>query len=385
MHSFITDTLLTNTTIDDSDVWYGQSMQQVDWPEVVKEIAPFISFRDRNTLLEICGTDAMSPALLLSTAIYYKKEKKTSFRNHIEGMSVRLMQSFFNSTRRSREQKQKENDATHAISLFVNKDYKQMNELITILKAVKIEAIKYQETSNEVSSDSQQIKRGTGDETTLRFPFKMSECWMMSATHHSNEQCSMKSCPKSSIDLAPNLFMGFGYDFRYFQSQGEVVAAHSGYIHIHSPCKLQVKSRQFTTFYSHIRISAISGQYVRAGERLGFIEIEREAANCNCEVEAGRTECSTGPHLHWEVRDKENRPIDLDNMIVNGFQIHTGDDSYDFGCKPENCWNNMTLEEIHSSCSTVFRRILDNTTFCPSVQGANWGKIFQIKFLHIMI
>ena len=258
MHSFITDTLLTNTTIDDSDVWYGQSMQQVDWPEVVKEIAPFISFRDRNTLLEICGTDAMSPALLLSTAIYYKKEKKTSFRNHIEGMSVRLMQSFFNSTRRSREQKQKENDAAHAISLFVNKDYKQMNELIAILKAVKIEAIKYQETTNDMSSDSQQIKRGTGDETTLRFPFKMSECWMMSATHHSNEQCSMKSCPKSSIDLAPNLFMGFGYDFRYFQSQGEVVAAHSGYIHIHSPCKLQVKSCQFTTFYSHIRISAIS-------------------------------------------------------------------------------------------------------------------------------
>ena len=368
------EALSTNTTIDDSDVWYGQSMQHVDWPKVVTEVAPFISFRDRNTLLEISGTDAMSPALLLATAIYYKKEKKTSFRNHIEGMSVRLMQSFFNSTRRTNEQKQKENDATHAISLFVNKDSKQMNEIIAILKAVKIEATKYQELTSEVSFESKQIKRGTGDETTLRWPFKMSECWMISATHHSNEQCSIKSCPKSSLDLAPNLFMGFSYDFGYFQSQGEVVAAHSGYIHIHSPCKLQVKSRKFTTFYSHIRVSTINGQYVKAGERLGFIELEREEANCNCEVAAGRTECSTGPHLHWEVRDKENRPIDLDGMIVNGFQIHTGKESYDFGCGPENCWSNMTLEEINISCSTVFRRIADNTSFCPSVQGANWGK-----------
>ena len=350
-------------------------MQQVDWTVVVKEVAPFLSFRDRNTLLEISGTDAMSPALLLTTAIYYKREKKISFRNHIESMSVRLMKAFFNSTRRSSDQKQKENDATHAISLFVNKDYKQMNEIIAILKAVKIEAIKYQEGTNQVSSNSNQIKRGTGDETTLRWPFKMSECWMISATHHSNEQCSIKSCPKSSLDLAPNLYMGWSYDFGYFQSQGEVVAAHSGEVHIHSPCKLQVKSLQFTTFYSHINISVFNGQYVKAGESLGFIQLQREDSNCNCEVEAGRTECSTGPHLHWEVRDTENRPIDLDGMIVNGYQIHTGDESYDFGCKPENCWSNMTLDDINSSCSTVFRRIVDNTTFCPSVQGANWGNI----------
>ena len=350
-------------------------MQTIDWPSVFRELAPFITFTDRNTLLEVSGTDGMSPALLLAAAIFNKNEKKRSFKRHIEGLSVRLMQSYFTSTNRSSDQKKKENDATHAISLFVENDPQHLNEMITILKAVKSEAIKHQNSIDESSSESTQIKRGTGEDTTIRFPFKMTECWMLSGTHHSNEQCSARSCPKSSIDLAPNLFMGFGHDFRYFESQGEVVASHSGLVFIHSPCKLQVKSRLLTTFYSHINTNRSSGEFVRAGEHLGFIEIQREAANCNCEVEAGRTECSTGPHLHWEVRDTSNKPIDLDGMEISGFQIHTGSESYDFGCKPENCHNNMTLQEIQNSCSTVFLRMADNITFCPSVQGANWGRI----------
>ena len=333
-------------------------------------------------MLETAGTDALSPALILSTAIYYKNEKKTSFKNHIQSMSVRLTQAFYNSTGRSSEQKTKENDATHMISLFVGRDTKQMNEFIAILKDVKIEATKFQKTSSEGSSDSSAITRGAGDETSLRFPFNDYECWMLSATHHSNEQCSSRSCPKSSIDLAPNLFMGFGYDFRYFESEGEVIASHSGYVHVHSPCKLQVKSSKFTTFYSHIRISKRSGEYVRAGDHLGYIEIIREGANCNCEVEAGRTECSTGPHLHWEVRDIGNKPLDLDGMLISGFEIHTGSESYDFGCSSEECHNNMTLDEIKHSCSTVFRRLVDNTTFCPSVQGANWGMTSIISFIY---
>ena len=338
-------------------------------------------------LLEISGTDGVSPALLLTAAIYYKKEKRSSFKSHIENISVRLMQAYFNSTSRPTEQKKKENDATHAISLFVGRDPKQMSEIISIMKAVKTEATKYMETSDTNPSDTDEIKRGTGDESTLWFPFKMSECWMISGTHHSNEQCSSSFCPKSSLDLAPNLYMGFGHDFRYFESRGEVVASHSGYIIVHSPCKIQIKSRDFTTFYSHLKIDTqiANGQYVRVGEKIGTIELQREAANCNCEVQAGRTECSTGPHLHWELRDTANKPIDLEGKIIGGFYIHAGAESYDFGCSPDKCWNNMTLADISSSCSTVFRRMSDNTTFCPSVQGANWGKILKTFSNHMIV
>ena len=170
-----TDKLPNNVTLNDDDVWFGESMQTIDWPGVFKELAPFISYTDRNMLLDISGTDGVSPALLLSAAIYYKNEKKNSFKRHIERISVKLMESFFNSTSRTNDQKTKENDATHAIWLFVEKDSKQMNEFISILKAVKTEATRYQDLSNNILADARQIIRGTGDETSLRFPFSMSE------------------------------------------------------------------------------------------------------------------------------------------------------------------------------------------------------------------
>ena len=59
----------------------------------------------------------------------------------------------------------------------------------------------------------------------------------------------------------------------------------------------------------------------------------REEANCNCEVISGSTECSTGPHLHLEVRETENTSIDLNDMIIGDFVIHTGTESYDLGCR----------------------------------------------------
>ena len=135
--------LPTNLTFEDSDVWYGEDLQDVEWPQLFHDAAPFISFTDRATLLEIAGTDSMSPALLLSVAIHYKREKKNNFKTYMEEKSVKLMNAFYNSTNRTQEQREKENDASHTVSLFVDKDVTQMNELIAILKTIKVEATNY--------------------------------------------------------------------------------------------------------------------------------------------------------------------------------------------------------------------------------------------------
>ena len=91
-----------------------------------------------------------------------------------------------------------------------------------------------------------------------------------------------------------------------------------------------------------------------------------------------QTECSNGPHLHFEVRNTLGIPIDLNGMAISGFVIKTGTSSYDDGCHDTDGWSpcnaTMTLEQINKTCSTVFRRESDGTIFCPTVQGASWGK-----------
>ena len=58
------ETISANTTFEDIDVWFGEQMQSVHWPELFKEIAPFIPYTDRNILLEVSGTNGVSQSVL---------------------------------------------------------------------------------------------------------------------------------------------------------------------------------------------------------------------------------------------------------------------------------------------------------------------------------
>ena len=92
-----------------------------------------------------------------------------------------------------------------------------------------------------------------------------------------------------------------------------------------------------------------------------------------------KTECSNGPHLHFEVRNSRAEPLDLNGMEISGFVIKTGTNSYDDGCHDTNDWKpcnaTMTPAQINATCSTVFRRKSDGAIFCPTVRGANWGNL----------
>ena len=138
-----------NISFHSSDVWYGESMQHVYWPLVFKEMAPFLSYTDRNILMETSETDGVSPCLLLTAAIYYKSEKRSNFRTFIENISGRVVNAFFNSINRTKRQKEKENDAKRTVSLFVHKYLKQTNEMMFILNSVKTEAEKCRKVYKE--------------------------------------------------------------------------------------------------------------------------------------------------------------------------------------------------------------------------------------------
>lgn len=264
-------------------------MQQVNWPEVFKQTAPFMSHFERNIVLEISASDGISPVMILTASIFNRHDKANDFREKIEDISGKLTQSFFTSNQWDNA---KENIATYAIWIFVQQDQLKFDQFLSIFEKVKTEVVKdlsrsYWKDLDQGSGIGENSKRGINDgteETLLRFPYPTNECWEVGPTHHSNKHCTAEFCPKSSIDFSPSLFHGFGHGFEYFDSDGEVVAAHGGEVFVISSCKVMVRAHDLWTYYSHIRVSVQSGDRVRPGDHLGYIEIERSAANCNCEI-----------------------------------------------------------------------------------------------------
>ena len=261
-------------------------MHRVNWPQVFKLTAPFMSHTERDVVLQVAGSDGISPVMLLSASIYERHEKATDFRKKMEDISGRLAKSFFTSNKWNQT---KENLATYSLWEYVGKDQLKLDQFLSILQEVKNEVEKGSTNNSNIGSTSvtRQTKRGVSsgsEQTTLRFPYPMEECWEIGPTHHSNKHCSTDFCPKSAIDLSPSLYHAYGYDFDYFGSEGKVVAAHGGEVFIISTCKLMVRAHDLWTYYSHIKIKVKSGDRVRPGDALGYIELDRVNSNCNCEV-----------------------------------------------------------------------------------------------------
>ena len=88
-----------------------------------------------------------------------------------------------------------------------------------------------------------------------------------------------------------------------------------------------------------------------------------------------RAECADGPHLHFSVRTKSGMAKDINNLVIGGYKIKTGLNSYDQGCGPENCKAIMTDEDVAKSCATILTRINSNSNddykerYCVSIGG----------------
>ena len=324
------------TTLHDSDFWYETSLYSVSWPDVFYKTAPFLSTSEREILLDISGSDGVSPVTLLSAILLNKNDHKNDFQENLKRISGDLTTAYFNISG-SNQTSEKESYATNAIWTFVRNDNQMLDDFINIYNRIKSEV-----DENQPSNDARSYyfhnfknKRGLTDgssENELGLPFPSSECWQIGPSHHSNKHCWGERCPKSSLDLSPSLYHPFGHDFGYYNSDGTVTASHAGIVYVNGPCKLTIFGKNWRTYYSHIRPTVNSGDSVNKGDSLGHIELERSRSNCNCELARGRSECATGPHIHFEVRSTSGQPVDLHGLNIGGYIIKTGSKSYDLGC-----------------------------------------------------
>ena len=221
-----------------------------------------------------------------------------------------------------------------------------------------------------------QMKYDDSTEEHLDWPWKLSECWQVSGSHpsvNSRMLSNYGTLIMDSLDMGPDLYAGWNTSYEYYDSTGTVVAANSGVVRHVTNCSLEITGYNYSTWYSHIKVSVKNYQRVRKGDKIGVIDVNQESSNCGCRMFGGQIDCSFyGPHLHFELRKSNGEPETLNGKVIGGYQIVTGRYAYDEYCYDHMDCNNAT--EHGKSCATKFIDLENNVTFCPSVMGSNTGE-----------
>ena len=130
-----------------------------------------------------------------------------------------------------------------------------------------------------------------------------------------------------------------------------------------------------------------NGSHVQQGERIGKIETNSFAANCNmdCDKRDQSQEIASGPHLHMELFKNQERES-LNDKEFSGIIIKAGIYNMDLDgvnlashCNfSTDCTKAVDMNNNERYCATRFVDKRDSSNiYCPSVVGANNGKLYN--------
>lgn len=108
-----------------------------------------------------------------------------------------------------------------------------------------------------------------------------------------------------------------------------VTAAHSGKVANwpYSKCAMRIidASGWQTSYYHMDKLTVKPGDNVKEGQIIGIYANNIEAALCD----GGQ---STGPHLHFTLRNKGGKQVNLDGWLISGYRVTAGNKDYDTDC-----------------------------------------------------
>ena len=371
---------------------YTGSLRSINWRDILDMELPLTNSHKKNIILHLSGQYAIHPVLLLSK-VSVDENNMMEYAMKTEDEFRISLRSFANDLSRHDQDFDSESITTIPSSLeyslfkVFNQNDKLINEFLGICHSI----MKRHDISSKTTFQMKQqptLKRDNErqerqEEIGLELPYGKEECWQLSATHNGAVQAADSSrYVMSAIDMSPSLYHNWLVPFDYLFSDGDIYAAHSGFVKKHSECALEVfdNATEYSTYYSHLNLSGIDDNvWVDQGENIGRISLDPVESNCKCDWPVSSFLCATGPHVHFELR-YNGTPSTLNAKIISNIRIKTGTYAHDhsntgqYCSDPDHCESATINGEL---CATTFTHVDTGEVFCPVTKG-NFG---MLKYL----
>ena len=355
--------------IDDRHFRFSGSLHGFDWKKVTKSSIPYLNDARIDYMMSLAGAVSLNPLILITSTIVDDTLSQSptviddkSFYHALNQFAEKLIRSHL-----EYETHPRYNRALASIW----ETFQHKNEKVDEFARVYRDLYDKNELNFDVPSKYETRDVEAVDlNNTMQWPWPMGDCWEFSATHGGAVEGLPAYIP-AAIDMAPSLYLDWFQNFDYLGSNGSVHASHSGTLTTHSTCNVEITQGNYSTYYAHIKTldGLKNGDEISQGDMIGNIELRSDEALCLCDWSNRSFSCSTGPHLHWEVR-RNGIPISIDNLRVGGIQIRAGRYERDVTCTdPEHC---LLAMRGGSNCATSFVDPNHNV-YCPSVRGNTGG------------